>query len=56
MDLEVCMQQSLELKGDISVIGNNQGCVQAVRGKRDAVKQTELVWPQLPDILVKVIG
>lgn len=41
------MQEGLELKRNIAIVGDDQGGVQAIPVKHDAVDESKLVRPQL---------
>jgi DNA-binding transcriptional regulator YdaS (Cro superfamily) len=50
------MQQRLELKRHLAIIGDDERGVEALAVERHAVDQAKRVRPQLPGRLVEVLG
>lgn len=50
------MQQGLELERNVAIVGDDQGGVQAVPVKHDAVDESKLVGPQLLGLFRNALG
>lgn len=56
LDLKVVVQQSLELKGLLAIVGDDDGRAQTIPVERDAVEQTKRIRPQLLGLLGEGLG
>lgn len=55
LDLEVGVQKSLALERHVTLVCHHQRSAQALGSKRNAVKQTKLIGPQLAGSIVKIL-
>lgn len=55
IDLEVGVQQGLEVKWNIAVVGDDESCAEGFGIEGDAVNEVELVGPQGLDVFGEVL-
>lgn len=53
LELEICVQQHLEFKGSVSLIGYNQASGESLGIKSDTIKKVEVVRPETPDFVAE---